>query len=63
MTESDALTQSVQDRCPRMREHVGAHASPIPCPDCYSVRVTAERIPWEPQVRWHPITPPEGGDS
>lgn len=51
--ESD-VTQSIQGRCPRMMEHVyRVNPLPMPCADCYSVRVTAERLPdWQPEVRW-----------
>jgi hypothetical protein len=52
------VTQSVQTRCRRMSEHrFGGLAHP--CSDCYSVRATSERIPYEPEVRWHPMTPTE----
>lgn len=48
--------RSVQWRCPRMREHVDAPgALPRPCPECYSVEVTAVRLPHQPDVAWHPV--------
>lgn len=46
------VTQSVQTRCPQMRDHVYREV-PVPCPDCYSVRVTVERFnEWQPEERW-----------
>lgn len=50
------VSTSVQHRCPRMREHARPEDScachphlPIPCPECFSVRVTSESIPYRPQ--------------
>ena len=42
---------SIEWHCPRMREHrrgdYYGDELPKPCPDCYSVRITTERIPFQ----------------
>ena len=42
---------SVQWACPNMRRHMRGDyyddELPKPCPDCYSVRITTERIPFD----------------
>jgi len=56
-TAEKDVTESIQHRCPRMDLHFGQY--PVkPCDDCYSLRVTAERIPYGPSVPWHIVTPP-----
>lgn len=41
-----------------MSQHVYPGNLPVPCGDCYSLRVTAERIPWEPSTDWSPLYSP-----
>jgi hypothetical protein len=46
-------TYSVQWRCPNIDKHGPYPDSlPKPCPDCYSLLVTATRIPYREDVRW-----------
>jgi hypothetical protein len=65
--EKGRVSQSVQHRCPRMREHYRGGCAchpklPIPCPDCYSVRVVSEVIPYRPDERWRVVSPPGRSD-
>lgn len=50
--------QSIQHRCPRMNKHHHPRNEEIPCGECYSLRVTSERVPWEPSQPWRVVTPP-----
>ena len=45
-TESAEPHVTVQHRCPRIEHHLSGE--PVPCSDCYSLRVTSERIPFQP---------------
>lgn len=61
------ITRSVQHRCSRMADHSGGGCKchprlPIPCPECYSVVVTAERVDWRPAEPWASL-PPDDVDS
>lgn len=49
------ITRSVQWRCPQMDDHFYPHFVPMPCSHCYSLVITAERIPWQESEEWHPI--------
>lgn len=47
------VTRSVQWRCPNMRRHFDYGKDdrrylPRPCPDCYSLIVTSEVVPYRP---------------
>ena len=52
MRNTDEVVEvSFEWRCRRMREHMrgdyyDADELPKPCPDCYSLRITTERIPF-----------------
>ena len=60
-TASTDAEVSIEWRCPRLREHMRGDyyddELPKPCPDCYSVRITTERIPFDFAERTtpHPI--------
>jgi hypothetical protein len=58
--QAPEVTESISHRCPRMAEHQRGmkFALPIPCPECYSLHVVATRIPYEPDMRWRPVTAP-----
>lgn len=42
------VSVSVQHRCKRMADHGHPVNRPVPCSGCYSLRVTAEHLPWQP---------------
>lgn len=58
------VSESIQTRCPNMSRHFAGDLL-MPCSECYSLRVTSERLPeWQPDVRWHErrISPGEQHD-
>jgi hypothetical protein len=50
MVDAPAAKVSFEWHCRRMREHMRGDyygdELPKPCPDCYSLRITTERIPF-----------------
>lgn len=56
------VNRSIQHRCPNMRDHVdptniGGPLLNVPCPDCYSLEVTAIRLPYRPVEPERPVAP------
>lgn len=58
------ITVDIQHRCSRMREHIDDHGQmgtrgtlPVPCADCYSLAVSAVRIPYQPSTKRVTVTP------
>ena len=45
------IEYSIQWRCPNISRH-DIDNLPMPCPDCYSLLVTATRIPYRERVFW-----------
>lgn len=50
-------TVNVQHRCPNMRHHVDHGMRDLPCPDCYSLIVTAVTVPYRPAARETEVIP------
>ena len=54
-----STVRSVQHRCTRMAEHMRvfgrADKLPVPCPECFSVIVTSERVEYVPSEAWSEV--------